>query len=125
MADFEIIFIYSHDEWIFTCSSEKKIEAKYHLKIFFDISGLPPLWVNNFTVFTHIFLDKVLINNDILRLHEILVTDMNFINKLHNLLIFLSFPEMESRIIIILKYVGDIANMLGLKGSGTLKALRI
>ena len=50
---------------------------------------------------------------------------MNFINKLHNLLIFLSFPEMESRIIIILKYVGDIANMLGIKGSGTFKALRI
>ena len=63
--------------------------------------------------------------DELLGSHNILVINMKFLNKLFNLLIFLSFPEMESRIRIILKYVIDIAKVLGIKGSVTIKVLSI
>ena len=45
--------------------------------------------------------------------------------SLDNLLVLLSSPDLKYIIISILKYVNDIAEVLGLKGSGTLKDLRI
>ena len=58
-------------------------------------------------------------------LHDIVATHTQFLNKLHNLIILLSFSDMESRIRSILKDVSDIANVLRLKGSDTLKLLGI
>ena len=70
-------------------------------------------------------LNKGPIGNDILRLHGILATYNKFLNKPRNFLLIMSFPEMESRIISIFKDVSDVSKLLGLKGSGTIKALRI
>ena len=77
------------------------------------------------TVFAHSILNKEPIGNELLRLHDILVTHTKFINKLCNLVIFMSCPEMGSSTINILNYASYISEVLGLKGSGTLKALII
>ena len=76
-------------------------------------------------VFTHSFLNKGTIGTDIIRLYEIFVTQTKFLNKLHNLLVVLSCPDMESRIINILKDKNDTAEVIGLKGSVIIKAIRI
>ena len=76
-------------------------------------------------VFTHSLFNKVTIGNDLLRLHDILVTNMKFLNKIFHLLIFLSFRDMESSIRSILKYVIIISEVIGVKGSRTLKVIRI
>ena len=76
-------------------------------------------------VFTDILLNKGTIGNDIIRSHDIFVTHTKFLDKIHNLLVFLSLPEMESRIRSILKYVNCTSKVLGIKGSSTLKAFSI
>ena len=91
----------------------------------FDISGFPPLWGNYATVFTHSLLNNGPISNELFGSHDILFTNMKFLNKIFNFLIFICCLDMESRIIIILKCVGDIAKVLRLKGSITLKAFSI
>ena len=95
------------------------------LRLFFNISGFPPLWCNNVTVLTHSLLNKGPIGNELLVLHEILIKNMKFINKLFNLRIFLSCTDMESRIRIDLKYVSDIAEVYSIKGFVALKLLSI
>ena len=71
------------------------------------------------------FLNKETIGNDITSLHDIFVTHKRFLNKLHNLLVLLSLPDMESRIRSILKDANYIAKVIGIKGSVILKALHI
>ena len=73
----------------------------------------------------NIFLNRGTIGNDIIRFHDVLVTHTKFLNKLHNLLVLLSHPEMESRIRSILKYASDIPKAIGIKVSGTLNILSI
>ena len=94
-------------------------------RIFFDISGFPPLWGNNVTVFTHNLLNKGPIVNELLRFHDILVANIKFRNKLFNLFIFLIFLEIEYRIRSILKYLIDVAEVLGIKVPLTLKPLSV
>ena len=63
--------------------------------------------------------------NDLIRPHDILVTNTKFLNKLRNLLIFMSCLDMESSIRSIIKHVNGIAEVLGLKGCSNLKTLSI
>ena len=95
------------------------------LRIFFYISVLPLISVNNAAVFTHGLLNQVPIGNELLVLPAILVTHTKFLNKIFNFLVPLSYPEMEYTIITFLKNSSDVSKVLGFKGSGTLKALGI
>ena len=56
---------------------------------------------------------------------DILVTHTKPLNKIRNLLVIMSCLDMESSIISILKDASDIAKVLEIKGSGTLKMLII
>ena len=125
LADFEIIFIYSIDYWLFNLPSGKIQRQMLILRLLFGISGLPPPWCNNIMLFTHSLLNKGPIGNEILRSHRIIVKNMKFINKLFNLIISMSWSEMEYRIKSILKYVSDITEVLRLEGSGTLNAISV
>ena len=69
----------------------------------------------NIAVFMHNLLNKGPIVNDLIRLHKILVIKKNFLKELNNLLVLLSFPETEYRIIMILKRAIEIANVLRIK----------
>ena len=66
----------------------------------------------------------VLIVNDLFCLYDIQVTHTKFIYKLRNLLELLNHPKTKYIIRSILKNVSDIFEFLGIKGLGTLKALR-
>ena len=69
----------------------------------------------NIAVFMHNLLNKGPIVNDLIRLHKILVIKTKFLKELNNLLVLLSFPETEYRIIMILKRAIEIANVLRIK----------
>ena len=73
----------------------------------------------------HSFFNKGNIGNDITRLNGIFVTHIEFLNKLHKLLVLTSCPEIESIIRSILKDTNDIDEVIQIKGPGTLKALII
>ena len=76
-------------------------------------------------LFPHSLFNKVPIGNELIRLNEILIANMKFFNKIFNLLIFMSCPEMKYSIRIIIKYVIDITKVLSINVSGTLKGISI
>ena len=76
---------------------------------------LPPIWVDNYVVFTYNILHQVLIGNELLGLYDINVTHMKFLGKLRNLLVLLNRLKKKSRIIIILKDASDVSKVLGIK----------
>ena len=73
----------------------------------------------------HSFLYKVTMVNDIIRFHEIFITHTKLPNKLHNLLVLIICPWIESRIRILHKDANYIVKVLGINGSDTRKALII
>ena len=125
LADFQISFIQSIYDCLGSFLSRKIQRQMIILGILFDISGFPQLWVNNVTVFTHSLLNKGTICNELLILHDTLFTNMKFLNKFRNFLIFMSCLEMEYRIRRIIKYVSYITEVLGIKSYVTIKALSI
>ena len=80
--------------------------------------------VNTYSVFMFSLLNTEIFGNKLLRLSGILITPIEFLNKLHNLIVLMNWPEIKSRIRIILKYATHIEEVAGLKGSINLKALR-
>ena len=111
--------------FIFNCPNGKIHGQIVILRVLFDISGFPLLRDNNVTVFTHSLLNKGTICNELLILHDTLFTNMKFLNKFRNFLIFMSCLEMEYRIRRIIKYVSYITEVLGIKSYVTIKALSI
>ena len=79
------------------------------------------LWVDKVAVFTHRFLYKGIIGEDILGLYEIHVTHKKFLDKLLNLLVIMNNLNMKFIIINTLKYASDVAEVIGIKGYGTIK----
>ena len=68
-------------------------------------------------------LNKGIICNDLLGLHDILVTHIKFLNKLFNLLVLLNCQDMKSRIRSTLKYAIYIAKSISIKVSDNIKEL--
>ena len=85
------------------------------LRLILTSRGLPPLRVYKVVVFINIFLKKGLIDNNIIRLYDILVTHTKFLDKILNLLVLLNLPETEYRIRVILKYLSNVSEVISIK----------
>ena len=82
-------------------------------------------FVNKITVFTSSLLNKKLIGNEPLGFHDSLATHEKFLNKLHNLLVFLNQPDMKPIIRSTLEYTSDIAKVLRIKCPGHSQGAKI
>ena len=85
------------------------------LRLILTSRGLPTLRVYKVVVFINIFLKKGLIDNNIIRLYDILVTHTKFLDKILNLLVLLNLPETEYRIRVILKYLSNVSEVISIK----------
>ena len=92
------------------------------LRILLSRSRISPIWVDKVVVFMQKILHKWIIGNDPLRLYGIHITHKNPLVKLCNIIVFINTPNKKYRIRNILKDASDIAKVIGLKESGTLKA---
>ena len=118
-------FIHGVVDWLIYCQRIGLWKWRMFFRLLLSGSGFPLPWVNKIVIFTHFLLKKKLIVNDILYLHKIIITHMEYLNKIHNLLVFLNVLYKKPRIRDYIKYASDIAEVLGIKGHGTLKAIII
>ena len=97
VADIAINLLHIIVDWISNCHSGIHHNYRFIFRNILAINGFPLLWVNNFSVFSQIFLNKLTIGNDIISFRDVFVTHKSFHKKIHNLLVLLSHPEMEFR----------------------------
>ena len=112
-------------EWLFNLHSVCIWKRRMVFITILALSGIPPLWIGNYMVFMCGIFNKGLICNEILGLHEILVTHTKFLNEFRNLLVLLNFPFMNYIIRSILEYLSYIAKVLRFQGYRTLKKISI
>ena len=92
-AALEINLIQSLVDWIFNGQSVCLWKWRLVLRLFFDCSRFPPVWIHKISVFSRSLLYKGLICFDILLWYDIHVTHTKFLDKLCNLLVFLNIPQ--------------------------------
>ena len=78
------------------------------LRIFFAVSGFPPLLIHKIAVFSRILLYKEIIGYELLLWYDIRITHTTFLDKLRNSLVLLNSPHTESRVRSILKDESDV-----------------
>ena len=81
------------------------------LRLFFDGSRFPLLWIHKIAVFLRSLLNKGLIGYDIILWYDIHVTHTKFLDKFRNLLVLLNIPQTESGVRSILKDESDVPEL--------------